>query len=235
MLAFAYTRSYKIRCRCLSVDVFPPSHSKHNTSRRLFGHGRSHPSTQHWPVVTIISYNCHYFSISFDNPLTTLCCLSFIGPYSSSYTCSQLATGYTALLSTALWVQPCPPQPSHHFPLSVDPPLLPSRSLVGPLPCSSSTLPHINTNIHPSKHTPSCIHNVYCTFTAPTNSSFFTHLHTASLWGYPTQSRAHPPCKPPHLHSQHSLHAHLWTCYRTQRPDRQPQTRHHRTYWNMDS
>ena len=52
--------------------------------------------------------NFYLFSISFDNPLTTLCCLSFTGPYySSSYTCSQPATGYTALLSTALWVKPC--------------------------------------------------------------------------------------------------------------------------------
>ena len=46
------------------------------------------------------------------------------------------------------------------------------------MPCSSSTLPHINTNIHPSKQTPSCIHNFYCTLTALTNSSFFT---TATL------------------------------------------------------
>ena len=53
--------------------------------------------------------NFDYFSISFDNPLTTLCCLSFTDPYyRSSYTCSQLATGYTAYLLTALWVQPCP-------------------------------------------------------------------------------------------------------------------------------
>ena len=52
--------------------------------------------------------NFHYFNISFDNPLTTLCCLPFIAShYRSSYTCSQRATGYTALLSTALWVQPC--------------------------------------------------------------------------------------------------------------------------------
>ena len=48
-----------------------------------------------------------YFSISFDNPLTTLCCLSFTGSYyRSSYTCSQPQTDYMALLSTALSVQP---------------------------------------------------------------------------------------------------------------------------------
>ena len=96
-----------------------------------------------------------------------------------------------------------PPQPSHHSPLSVDPSLLPSSSLVSPLPCSSSTLPHVNTNIHSSKQTPSCIHNFHCTFTELTNSSFFTHRHTAYLWGCPTQSRSHPPCNTPHLHPQH--------------------------------
>ena len=101
-----------------------------------------------------------------------------------------------------------PSQPSHHSTLSIDPSLLPFSSLVGPLPCSSSNLPHINTNIHPSKQTPSCIHNFHCTFTELTNSSFFTHRPTASLWGYPSQFRSHPPCKPPHLHPQYSLHAH---------------------------
>ena len=55
------------------------------------------------------SQNFHYFTISFDNYLTTLCCLSFTGPhYRSSYTCIQLATGCTALLSNALWCQPFP-------------------------------------------------------------------------------------------------------------------------------
>ena len=61
---------------------------------------------------------------------------------------------------------------------------LPVRSIVSPLPCSSSTLPHINTNIYPSKQTPFCIHNFHCTFTSLANSSFFTHRHTATLWGY---------------------------------------------------
>ena len=163
--------------------------------------------------------NFHYFSISFQNPLITLCCLSFTGPhYRSSYTCSQPATGYTALLSTALWVHPCPTKTfssfssvcrptSPHFPFARRP-----TALLVP------TLPHINTNIHPSKQTPSSIHNFHCTFTALTNSSFFTHSHSASLWGYPTQSRSQPPCEPSYLHPQCSLHAHPCTCYRTQRP-----------------
>ena len=118
----------------------------------------------------------------------------------------QLATRRTLL--TAFRFNHAPPQPAHHCPLSVYPPLLSSSSLVGPLPCSSSTLPHINTNIHPSKQTPSCIHHVHCTFTAFSNSSFFIHCHPASLWGYPTQSRSHSPFKPPHLHPQYSFHAH---------------------------
>ena len=63
----------------------------------------------------------------------------------------------------------------------------------GPLPCSFSTIPHINTNIHPSKQTPSCIHNFHCTFTTLTNSSFITHRHTAYLWGYPTKSMSTHP------------------------------------------
>ena len=150
--------------------------------------------------------NFHYFNISFYKHLTILCCLSFAGPYYySSYTCSQPVTGCTALLLTALWVQPCHTTTFSSF-SSVC--LLSSSSLVGPLPCSSSTLPHINTNIHPSKQTPSCIHNFHCMFRALNNSSYFTHRYTTSLWGYPTQSRSHPPCKPPHLHPQHSLHAH---------------------------
>ena len=43
-------------------------------------------------IIRAPSYqNFHHFSISFDNPLTTLCCLPFTGPhYRSSYTCSQL-------------------------------------------------------------------------------------------------------------------------------------------------
>ena len=51
------------------------------------------------------------------------------------------------------------------------------------------------------------------TLTALTNSSFFTHRYTASLWGHPTQPRCHLPLKPPHLHPQYPLHAHPWTCY----------------------
>ena len=65
--------------------------------------------------------------------------------------------------------------------------------------CLARPHPYL-TSTHPSKETPSCIHNLHCTFTALTNSSFNTHRHTASLWGYPTQFRSHPPCKPPHLH-----------------------------------
>ena len=118
----------------------------------------------------------------------------------------QLAT--LRILLTALRFNHAPPQPAHHCPLSVYPPLLSSSSHVGPLPCSSSTLPHINTNIHPSKQTPSCIQYIHCMLTAFSNSSFFIHRHSASLWGYPTQSRSQPPCKPPHLHPQYSLHAH---------------------------
>ena len=41
-------------------------------------------------ICTPFYQNFHYCSISFDNPLTTLCCLSFTGPhYRSSYTCNQ--------------------------------------------------------------------------------------------------------------------------------------------------
>ena len=126
--------------------------------------------------------NFHYFSISFGNYLTTLCCLPFTGPhYRSSYTCSQpqLATQRSYQLYSGF--NHFPPQPSHHSPLSIDPSLFPFSSRVGPLPCSSSTLPHIYTNIHPFKQTPSCINNFHCTFTELTNSSFFTHRHTASL------------------------------------------------------
>ena len=149
--------------------------------------------------------NFHYFNISFDNYLTTICCLSFTGPhYRSSYTCSQPQLATRRSYQLHFWLNHGSPQPSHHSPLSIDPPLLSSSSLS----CSSSTQPHINTNIHPSNQTPSCIHNFHCTFTSPTNLSFFNNRHTASLWGYPTQPMSHPPFKPSHLHPQHSLHAH---------------------------
>ena len=98
---------------------------------------------------------------------------------------SQLATRRTLL--TALRFNHAPPQPAHQSSLSVYPPLLSSSSLVGPLPCSFSNLPQINTNIHPSKQTRSCMHHIHCTFTAFSNS-LFIHRHPASLWGYPTQS-----------------------------------------------
>ena len=99
-----------------------------------------------------------------------LCCLSFTGPhYRSSYTCSQPQLAIQRSNQLHSGFNHAPLQPSHHSPLSIDPSLLPSSSLVGPLPCSSSTLPHINTNIHPSKQTPSCIHNFHCTFTELTN------------------------------------------------------------------
>ena len=113
---------------------------------------------------------------------------------------------------------------SHHSPLSADPSLLPSRLHVSPVPCLSLTLPHINTSIHPSKQTPSCIHNFHRTLTVLTNSSFFTHHYTASLWGHSTQPRSYPPLKSLHLRPQYPLLAHPWTCYCTQRPHRQPQT-----------
>ena len=100
------------------------------------------------------------------------------------------------------------PEPSHHSPLSVDPSLLPSRSHVDQLPCSSSNLSHINTNIHSSKQTPSCIHNFHGTLTVLTNSSFFTHCYTAFLWEHPIQPRSHASRKPPHLYPQFPLYAH---------------------------
>ena len=116
--------------------------------------------------------NLHYCKISFDNYLTTIVVYRSTALIIAHRTrVINPATGCTALSSTSLWVQPCPPQPSHHSPLYVDPPLLPSSSLVGPQPFSSPTLPHINTNIHPSTQTATRIHNFHCTLTALT-----THL-----------------------------------------------------------
>ena len=105
-----------------------------------------------------------------------------------------------AKLLTALKFNHAPPQPSHHSPLSFDPFLFPALSHVSPLLCSSSTLPHLDTNIHPSKQTSSCLYNFHSTLTARTYSSFFSHRYTPSLCGYPTQPRSHLPLKPPHLH-----------------------------------
>ena len=75
--------------------------------------------------------------------------------------------------------------------------------LARPQPYLTSTQAYLHLNKLPPAY-----QNFHCTFTALTNSSFFTQRHTASLRGYPTQSRSHPPCKPPRLHPQHSLHAH---------------------------
>ena len=114
--------------------------------------------------------NFHYFSISFENPRQPLVVYrspALIITHRTRVVNPQLAARCSYQLHFGF--NHAPPKPSHHSHLSVDPPLLPSRSLVGPLPCSFSTLPHINTNIHPSKQTPSCIHNFYCTFTALTN------------------------------------------------------------------
>ena len=166
------------------------------------------PSSAHPPTKTLIILAFHLktlrqpFVVYRSSTLIIAHRTRVINPQLASRRSYQLRSGFNH----------APPQPSHHSSLSVDPPveppLLPSSSLVGPLPCSSSTQPHINTNIHPSKQTPFCVHNFHCTFTELTNSSFFTHHHTASLWGNPTQSRSHPPCKPHHLHPQYSLHAH---------------------------
>ena len=114
--------------------------------------------------------NFHYFSISFDNPLTTLCCLSFTGPYyRSSYTCSQPATGYTALLLTALWVQPCPPQP-HHSSLSTHLSSLPVRTSAHCLARSQPYLTSTQSYIHLNK-----LLSAYITSTARSRNSS-THL-----------------------------------------------------------
>ena len=115
------------------------------------------------------------------NSSTTLCCLPSTGPYyRSSYTCSNPQVGK---LATRCPYQPlgfnhASPQPSHHSPLSVDPSLLPSRSLVGSLPRSSSTLHHINTTYtHLNKLPPE-----YPTSTARSrNSPTHLPLLTATL------------------------------------------------------
>ena len=69
-------------------------------------------------------------------------------------------------------------------------------------PYLTSTQTYINLNKLPP---------AYITFTARSQLSP-THLSllTATLLlcgGYPTQSRSHPPCKPPNLHPQYSLYA----------------------------
>ena len=158
-------------------------------------------------------YQNFHSNISFDNPLLfivnpLLFTVHWCPYYRSSYTCRQPATGYTALLSTALWVQPCPTTTFSSFSSVCRPTSSPfpfARRPTALLVLNPTSHQH---NIHTSKQTSFCIHNFHGTFTALTNSSFFTHRHTASLWGYPTQSRSHPPCKPPHLHPQYSLHAH---------------------------
>ena len=119
---------------------------------------------------------------------------SFAGPYHRSRTRvdnPQLATRRTLLI--ALQFNHAPPQPAHHSPLSVYPPLHSSSSLVGLLPCSFSSLPRINTNIHPSKQTPSCIHDIHCTFThSPTHLSLFTATLLLCGDNQPNPGPTHP-------------------------------------------
>ena len=89
--------------------------------------------------------NFHYFSISFDNPRQPL--LFIVHRLLLSLTYSQPATGCTALLSTALWVQPCPTTTFSSF-SSVCRPTSP------PFPFARPTaLLVLNPTSHQHKHT----------------------------------------------------------------------------------
>ena len=93
--------------------------------------------------------NFHYFNISFDNYLTTLCCLSFSDPqYRSSFTCSQPAIGCTSLLLTALSVQSCSTTTFSSF-SSVCRPTSPSFQFAR----RPSALLVLNPTSHQHKHT----------------------------------------------------------------------------------
>ena len=82
---------------------------------------------------------------------------------------------------------------------------------ISPLPvrssahCHARRQPYLNstqTYIHLNKLLPAYITSTARSRHSPTHLS----LLTATLLlcgGYPTQSRSHPPCKPPHLHHQH--------------------------------
>ena len=132
------------------------------------------PSSAHHPTKTSIILTFHLTTIW--QPFVGYRTPAFIIPHRTRVVNPQVAARRSYQLH--FWFNHAPTQPSHHSPLSVHQPLLTSRSLVGPLPCSSSTLPHINTNIPSSKQTPSCIHNFHCTSTELT-----THLSllTATL------------------------------------------------------
>ena len=62
-----------------------------------------------------------------------------------------------------------------------DDPFLLSRSHVCRLPCSSSTLPQLNTNLYLSKQTPSCLHYFHSKLTTINNSSFYSHCTLALI------------------------------------------------------
>ena len=132
-----------------------------------------HPRTSaHPPTKTFIILAFHL--TTFDNPLLFIVHRPLLSLIVHVQSTRNWLHG--ALINYTLGSTMPPSQPSHHSPLSVDPPLLPSSSLIGPLPCSSSTLPHINkqTYIHLNKLPPAYITSIARSRHAPTHLSLLT-------------------------------------------------------------